>query len=106
MQASEQLGILAEISGDYPRTARLHEEGVRSARELELFTQVSFRRARQGRIALLTGDTVRAADLHEQARRPAADQAHRPAEQFAEIGLALGARRAGDPDAAEGRLRP
>ncbi|MFA7766171.1 AfsR/SARP family transcriptional regulator [Streptomyces sp. NRRL S-448] len=106
LQASEQLGILAEIGGDYAQAARLHEEGVRSARELELFTQVSFRLARQGRIALLTGDTARAADLHEQARRLADEQSHRPAQQFAEIGLALGARRDGDLDAAEARLRP
>lgn len=106
LQASEQLGILAEIGGDYAQAARLHEDGVRSARELELFTQVSFRLARQGRIALLTGDTARAADLHEQARRLADEQSHRPAQQFAEIGLALGARRDGDLDAAEARLRP
>ncbi|MFB6820099.1 hypothetical protein ACFCXA_00725 [Streptomyces virginiae] len=106
LQASEQLGVLAEIGGDYPEAARLHEEGVRSARELELFTQVSFGPARQGRIALLTGDTVRAADLHGQARLSAEEQAHRPALQFAEIGLALGARRAGDLDAAEARLLP
>ncbi|WP_328792373.1 BTAD domain-containing putative transcriptional regulator [Streptomyces sp. NBC_00273] len=106
LQASEQLGVLAEISGDYARAARLHEDGVRSARELELFTQVSFRLAQQGRIALLTGDTARAADLHEQARRLADEQSHRPAQQFAEIGLALGARRDGDLDAAEAWLRP
>ncbi|WP_406739351.1 winged helix-turn-helix domain-containing protein [Streptomyces sp. NBC_00853] len=106
LQASEQLGILAEIGGDYARAARLHEDGARSARELELFTQVSFRLAQQGRIALLTGDTARAADLHEQARRLADEQSHRPAQQFAEIGLALGARRDGDLDAAEAWLRP
>ncbi|WP_455678901.1 BTAD domain-containing putative transcriptional regulator [Streptomyces avidinii] len=106
LQSSEQLGILAEISGDHAAAARLHEEGVRSARELELWTQVSFRLSRQGRIALLTGDTALAAELHEQARRLAEEQSHRPALQFAEIGLALGARRDGDLDAAEARLRP
>ncbi|MER6448134.1 AfsR/SARP family transcriptional regulator [Streptomyces venezuelae] len=106
LQASEQLGVLAEIGGDYARAARLHEEGVRSARELDLLTQVSFRLARQGRIALLTGDTARAADLHGQALRLAVEQSHGPAQQFAEIGLALGARRDGDLDAAEARLRP
>ncbi|MCX4526474.1 MULTISPECIES: BTAD domain-containing putative transcriptional regulator [unclassified Streptomyces] len=106
LQASEQLGVLAELAGDYPTAARLHREGVRSAQELELWTQVSFRLARQGRIALLTGDTTRAAELHERARRLAVEQSHRPAEQFAEIGLALGARRDGDLDAAEARLLP
>ncbi|MFE5804891.1 hypothetical protein [Streptomyces sp. NPDC056491] len=90
LQASEQLGILAEIDGDYAEAARLHEDGVRSARELELWTQVSFRLSRQGRIALPTVDTALAADLHGQAGRLAEEQSHRPARQFAEIGLALG----------------
>ncbi|MFI0206357.1 hypothetical protein [Streptomyces sp. NPDC016734] len=106
LQSSEQLGILAEISGDHAAAARLHEEGVHSARELELWTQVSFRLSRQGRIALLTGDTALAAELHEGARRLAEEQSHRPALQFAEIGLALGARQDGDLEGAEARLRP
>ncbi|MFG2989349.1 BTAD domain-containing putative transcriptional regulator [Streptomyces sp. NPDC048257] len=106
LQATEQLGILAEIGGDYPAAARLHEDGARSAQELELWTQVSFRLARQGRIALLSGDTARAAELHERARRLADEQSHRPAQQFAEIGLALGARRDGALDAAEAWLLP
>ncbi|KOU23541.1 BTAD domain-containing putative transcriptional regulator [Streptomyces sp. WM6368] len=106
LQSSEQLGILAEIGGDHAAAARLHEEGVHSARELELWTQVSFRLSRQGRIALLTGDTALAAELHEGARRLAEEQSHRPALQFAEIGLALGARRDGDLEGAEARLRP
>ncbi|MFJ3832176.1 hypothetical protein ACIPWI_30010 [Streptomyces sp. NPDC090046] len=106
LQDSEQLGILAEIDGDYAEAARLHEDGVRSARELELWTQVSFRLSRQGRIALLTGDTALAADLHGRAGRLSEEQLPRPAQQFAEIGLALGARRYGDLDADEARLRP
>ncbi|MFD6889043.1 BTAD domain-containing putative transcriptional regulator [Streptomyces sp. NPDC059957] len=106
LQTSEQLGILAEVTGDYPAAARLHEDGVRDAQELELWTHASFRLARQGRIALLTGDLARAAALHEQALRLAEEQGHRPAEQFAAIGLALGARRGGDLDGAEARLRP
>ncbi|MFD9414004.1 BTAD domain-containing putative transcriptional regulator [Streptomyces goshikiensis] len=106
LQASEQLGVLAELAGDHPAAARLHREGEQGARELELWTQVSFRLARQGRIALLTGDTALAAELHERARQLAVEQSHRPAEQFAEIGLALGARRDGDLDAAEARLMP
>ncbi|MER5487450.1 BTAD domain-containing putative transcriptional regulator [Streptomyces sp. NPDC002812] len=106
LQTSEQLGILAEVTGDYAAAARLHEDGVRDAQELELWTHASFRLARQGRIALLTGDLAHAAALHEQALRLAEEQCHRPAEQFAAIGLALGARRGGDLDAAEARLRP
>ncbi|MCX5297673.1 hypothetical protein OG898_14470 [Streptomyces sp. NBC_00193] len=106
LQTSEQLGILAEVTGDYAAAVRLHEDGVRDAQELELWTHASFRLARQGRIALLTGDLAHAAALHEQALRLAQEQCHRPAEQFAAIGLALGARRGGDLDAAEARLRP
>ncbi|WP_308379198.1 BTAD domain-containing putative transcriptional regulator [Streptomyces sp. ISL-43] len=106
LQASEQLGVLAEVTGDYAAAARLHEDGVRDAQELELWTHASFRLARQGRIALLTGDAGRAAELHERALRLAVEQSHRPAEQFAELGLALGARRGGDLDGAEARLRP
>lgn len=106
LQTSEQLGILAEVTGDYAAAARLHEDGVRDARELELWTHASFRLARQGRIALLTGDLAHATALHEQALRLAEEQCHRPAEQFAAIGLALGARRSGDLDGAEARLRP
>ncbi|MCZ9354697.1 hypothetical protein NGM36_33855 [Streptomyces mutabilis] len=68
--------------------------------------KVSFRLARLGRVALLTGDDARATELHERARRLAAEQSHRPAEQFAATGLALGARRRGDLDTAEARLQP
>ncbi|MEV7510090.1 BTAD domain-containing putative transcriptional regulator [Streptomyces sp. NPDC091201] len=106
LQSSEQLGVLAEIGGDYPEAARLHRDGLHGARELRLWIQVSFLLARLGRTALLTGDHVRADALHEEARALAAEQSHRPAEQFAEIGLALGARRRGDLDAAETRLLP
>ncbi|MFF6811581.1 hypothetical protein ACFZAG_17050 [Streptomyces sp. NPDC012403] len=106
LQASEQLGVVAEVTGDYPAVARLHQDGVRSAEELQLWSHVSFRLARLGRITLLTGDDVRATELHERARRLAVEQSHRTAEQFAENGLALGARRRGDLDAAEALLRP
>lgn len=106
LQSAEQLGILAEIAGDYDEAARLHRDGVRIAEELQLWTDVSFRLSRLGRIALLTEEYGSAAELHERARRLAAEQSHRPAEQFAETGLALGARRQGDLDAAEKHLRP
>ncbi|WP_338930571.1 BTAD domain-containing putative transcriptional regulator [Streptomyces netropsis] len=106
LRASEHLGTLAEITGAYEEAARLHHEGVRGAEELELWTEVSFRLARLGRVALLTGDDTRATEFHERARRLAAQQSHRPAEQFAETGLALGARRRGDLDTAERHLVP
>ncbi|MFI5685570.1 BTAD domain-containing putative transcriptional regulator [Streptomyces sp. NPDC051636] len=106
LQASEQLGVLAEIAGDYEGAARLHRHGLRSAEELQLWTQVSFRLARLGRVALLTGDDAQATEFHERARRLAAEQSHRPAEQFAAMGLAMGARRRGDLAAAEAHLLP
>ncbi|GAA3986387.1 hypothetical protein GCM10022384_38140 [Streptomyces marokkonensis] len=106
LQASEQLGVIAEVSGDYGAAARLHQDGLRGAEELQLWSHMSFRLSRLGRIALLTGDYARAAELHERARRLAAEQSHRSAEQFAETGLALGARRSGDPDTAEALLTP
>ncbi|MFJ3922086.1 AfsR/SARP family transcriptional regulator [Streptomyces sp. NPDC090022] len=106
LQAAEQLGVLAEIGGDYEAAARLHRDGVRDAQELRLWTSASFGLARLGRIALLTGDDAGATDYHEQARRLAVEQSHRPAQQFAETGLALGARRRGDLATARALLEP
>ncbi|WP_397893248.1 ATP-binding protein, partial [Streptomyces aurantiacus] len=106
LQSSEQLGILAEIAADYDEAARLQREGMAGAEELELWTDVSFRLSRLGRLALLTGDDARADEYHERAARLAAQQSHRPAQQFAETGLALAARRRGDLDTAEKYLLP
>jgi predicted ATPase/DNA-binding SARP family transcriptional activator len=106
LQSTEHLGMLAEIAGDYDRAMRLHQEGIRLAEQLRLWTELSFRLSRAGRIALLTGDLVTAADLTTRARTLAAEQSHRPAEQFADTGLALVARRQGDLDTAEALLRP
>ncbi|WP_327354238.1 BTAD domain-containing putative transcriptional regulator [Streptomyces sp. NBC_01304] len=106
LQAAEQLGVLAEIAGDYEEAARLHREGARGAEELQLWTHAAYFLARLGRIALLTGDEARATEFHGRAAKLAAEQSHQPAQQFAETGLALGARRRGDLDEAERLLRP
>ncbi|WP_405982845.1 AfsR/SARP family transcriptional regulator [Streptomyces sp. NBC_00158] len=106
LQAAEQLGVLAEIAGDYEEAGRLHREGAAIAEELQLWTDLSFRLSRLGRIALLTGDHRAADELHRRARQLAAGQSHGPAEQFATTGLALTARRQGRLDAAEEYLRP
>ncbi|SEF16726.1 ATP-binding protein [Jiangella alba] len=95
----------AEIRGDYDRAAALHDEGVRIATELGLATELSAKLAGLGRVAMLRGDLATADDLHERARRLAARHAHRRGEQFAEIGLALSARRQGRLDDAERHLR-
>ncbi|SDL49601.1 BTAD domain-containing putative transcriptional regulator [Nonomuraea jiangxiensis] len=105
MRATEGLGTLAEITGDYERAADLRSEGLRMAEDLGLWSSVSDALSRLGRIALLTGDHARAEDYHERARRLAVTQSNRPAEHFADIGLALGARRQGRLDEAERRLR-
>ncbi|MFC4012461.1 BTAD domain-containing putative transcriptional regulator [Nonomuraea purpurea] len=105
MRAAENLGTLAEITGDYDRAAELRMECLRMAEELGLWSSVSDALSRLGRIALLTGDHARADEYHERARRLAAAQSNRPAEEFAELGLALTARRRGRLDEAERRLR-
>ncbi|MEV0378435.1 BTAD domain-containing putative transcriptional regulator [Nonomuraea sp. NPDC050643] len=105
MRATENLGTLAEITGDYERAAALRGEGLAMAEELGLWSSVSDALSRLGRIAMLTGDHARAEDYHERARRLAIAQSNRPAEEFAELGLALGARRQGRLEEAERRLR-
>ncbi|MFI7707356.1 AfsR/SARP family transcriptional regulator [Nonomuraea sp. NPDC049480] len=105
LQATAVLGRLAEIQGDYPQAARLHQEGLTIAEDLGLWTDASMRWSELGRITLLTGDHARAEEFHEQARRLAVEQGDKPAEEFAEIGLALGARRQGRLDRAESYLR-
>ncbi|GGM24144.1 SARP family transcriptional regulator [Streptomyces fumigatiscleroticus] len=104
MKATNTLAELAEIAGDHPEAARLHREGLRMAQELSLWSEASLRRSGLGRIALLTGDFTAADAHHEQARRLAAEQSNKVAEHFAEMGLALSARRQGQPEQAETHL--
>ncbi|MGP8298354.1 AfsR/SARP family transcriptional regulator [Streptomyces inhibens] len=106
LQAAEVLGTIAEITGDYARAARLHQDGLRIAEELGLWIQASYKLSGLGRIALLTGDLTGARDLHERGLRLAGEQSHRRGEMFAETGLALGARREGRLDDAEAHLLP
>ncbi|WP_412519364.1 tetratricopeptide repeat protein [Actinomadura madurae] len=105
LQATETLGLLAEVTGDYARARELHESGLHDAEELGLWTEVSGRLSRLGRIALLEGDLATADDLHERAGRLAVRESHRRMENFADIGLALAARRRGRLDEAEAILR-
>jgi ATP/maltotriose-dependent transcriptional regulator MalT len=105
LKATNSLAELAEISGDYERATCLHREGVQMAEELGLWGEASLRLSGLGRIALLTKDFEAAEELHTRAMRLAAEQGNKPAEEFAEIGLGLGARRAGQLDKAERHLR-
>ncbi|MCQ6554507.1 winged helix-turn-helix domain-containing protein [Streptomyces sp. C10-9-1] len=105
LQTVSALAALAEIRGDYEGATRRQRAGLRMARELGLEAEVSARLSGLGRLALLGHDWDRARDLHEQARRIASEQGYTYGEIHSEMGLALGARRSGDLDAAEARLR-
>jgi hypothetical protein len=104
LQTVSALAMLAEINGDYVEAERRQLDGLRIARELGLATEESARLSGLGRLALLARDWHRARDLHERALRLAAEQGYTYGELHAVMGLALGARRSGDLDAAETHL--
>ncbi|GAA2847558.1 hypothetical protein GCM10020220_041360 [Nonomuraea rubra] len=104
LQTVSPLATLAEIKGDYPEAARRQTEGLRIAEELGLAAEVAARLSGLGRLALLSHDWDRARDLHERALRLAVEQGYVYGEVHAVMGLALGARRSGDLDAAEAHL--
>ncbi|MFD7628355.1 BTAD domain-containing putative transcriptional regulator [Streptomyces sp. NPDC059851] len=106
LQAGAVLGRLAEAAGDYATAGARHAEGLQISEDLGLWTEASVRRAALGRIALLRQDYRLADLLHRQARQLAVEQGDRPAQEIAEVGLALSARRQGRPEEAETRLRP
>ncbi|WP_406393503.1 BTAD domain-containing putative transcriptional regulator [Streptomyces sp. NBC_00887] len=103
-QTVQPLAVLAEIRGEHAEATRRHQEGLRLARELGLEAEVSARLSGLGRLALLEHEWERARTLHEQARQSAVAQGYKYGEIHALMGLALGARRSGDLDAAEGYL--
>ncbi|GAA4640324.1 hypothetical protein GCM10023196_105360 [Actinoallomurus vinaceus] len=105
LEAGYALTVVAEITGDYDQAVRRLREDLGLAEELGMWTEVSIRLSGLGRIALLTGDHARAERLHERARRLAIEQANRSAEEYAEVGLGLGARWQGRLDQAEAHLR-
>ncbi|MFE6701872.1 BTAD domain-containing putative transcriptional regulator [Streptomyces sp. NPDC057718] len=104
LQTVSPLAALAEIKGAYEEAEQRQLEGLRMAREWGLDAEVSARLSGLGRLALLARDWDRARDLHEQARRIAAEQGYTYGEIHSGMGLALGARRSGDLDAAEAHL--
>ncbi|MER7394119.1 BTAD domain-containing putative transcriptional regulator [Streptomyces sp. NPDC000151] len=106
LKTSEMLSRLAEINGDYDRATQLQRESLRTAETLELWREVSAKLSGLGRVALLRRRYEEAEDLHTRALRLAVEQGDQPAEQFAALGLALGARRQGRHDTAEAWLRP
>lgn len=106
LKAAQELAVHAEITAAYDKAAQLHREGLRMAESLELWSEVSRQLSGLGRIALLSGQYDEAEELHRRSLRLAAEQGNRPAEQMAELGLALGARRQGDLETAEAHLLP
>ncbi|MFI1223814.1 MULTISPECIES: AfsR/SARP family transcriptional regulator [unclassified Streptomyces] len=104
LQTVSPLSALAEIRGGYEEAEQRQHEGLRMARELGLEAEVSARLSGLGRLALLARDWGRARDLHERARRIAVEQGYTYGEIHSGMGLALGARRSGDLDAAEAHL--
>ncbi|MFD0412523.1 BTAD domain-containing putative transcriptional regulator [Streptomyces sp. NPDC127108] len=101
----EPLAGLAQMTGDYRRAARLHEDGLRIAEDLGLWPEATDQLWGLGSTATLTGDHDAARAFHERAMRIAVEHSFKPGVIRAETGLALGARRAGHLEAAETRLR-
>ncbi|MGD6745373.1 AfsR/SARP family transcriptional regulator [Streptomyces sp. BH106] len=99
------LASLAAIKGDYAEAERRERAGLDIARALGLPRETAARFSGLGRLALLAQDFTRAHDLHEEARQLAVEQGYTYDEVHSLMGLALGARRAGELDAAEGHLR-
>lgn len=95
LQALAVLGRVSEIKGDYRSAEAEHEKALRIAEDLGLWTEASIRWSELGRIALLDGDHERAERRHHQGRQLAVQHADHRAQEFAEVGLALGARRQG-----------
>ncbi|TCP56453.1 putative ATPase [Tamaricihabitans halophyticus] len=106
LQAIPVLSSLAEIAGDYAESARLHEHARRIAEEFELWPEVSYQISGLGRLALLRGDLASADELHGRAWQLATEQSDKLGQQLAQLGLGLGARRAGRLDEAEQHFRP
>ncbi|MBO2453010.1 winged helix-turn-helix domain-containing protein [Actinomadura barringtoniae] len=105
LSANDALDRVAEVTGDYDRAVELREEGVRQAEELGMWAEVSYRLSGLGRLAMLTRDLERARELHERARTLAVKHSSKSAEEFAEVGLGLVARRDGRLGDAESHLR-
>ncbi|MFI8321763.1 BTAD domain-containing putative transcriptional regulator [Streptomyces sp. NPDC085529] len=105
LQAMVPLQTRAEIVGEYAYAGELHRICLNIAERLDLRREVSFQLSGLGRIALLTREYGRAREFHERARRIAVEQMDSFGEQYAEIGLGMGARREGDLDAAEAHMR-
>ncbi|MFE5967060.1 BTAD domain-containing putative transcriptional regulator [Streptomyces sp. NPDC056463] len=99
------LATVAEVRGAYERAARLKRAGLETAESFGLTTEVPDLLSGLGRTALLTGDLAQARAYHRAGREKAIEVGFRAGEINAVLGLALGARKEGLLDEAEGHLR-
>ena len=105
MGATGWLAALAEMTGDHDRATRLHRDALRLAEELGLWPEVAIRLCWLGWIHTQRGDQPAALEHGARALRLATEQGYQNGEVFAEIVLCFAARRSGDLDTAESRLR-
>ncbi|GAA2029271.1 BTAD domain-containing putative transcriptional regulator [Polymorphospora rubra] len=104
LQATDWVGGLADLKGEYDRAAALHHEGLRWARELALWPEVGSKLSWLAWIAVQSRDYVRARELGDEAYRLAVEQDVPAAVVFAELSLAFAARRDGKLDVATAHL--
>ncbi|WP_460766786.1 BTAD domain-containing putative transcriptional regulator, partial [Nocardiopsis nanhaiensis] len=105
MSAQITLAVLSEARGDYADATRLRESALAAAEKLELWVEVSGALAGLGRIALLECDFDRADELHGRALDLLRGHGDIANLQYAQMGLALAARRRGRLDEAEELVR-
>jgi predicted ATPase/DNA-binding SARP family transcriptional activator len=105
LQAVMPLASLAVIKADYEEAARLHEEGMGMAMELDLPTVLCDHISGLGRVELLRHNWESAHGMHGRAYRHAVAHGYVYGAVHAMMGLALGARRSGELDEAESYLQ-
>ncbi|MGC5379210.1 BTAD domain-containing putative transcriptional regulator [Micromonospora sp. DT68] len=98
--ATEWVGGLADMRGEHERAAALHREGLRWAEELALWPQVGSTLSWLAWLAVQTRDYAQGRELAERAYQMALEQATPSAIVFAQMSLALAARRDGKRDVA------
>jgi hypothetical protein len=104
LQATDWVGALAELRGEYERAAALHREGLRWAEELGLWPHVGGKLSWLAWLAVQTRDYTQGRELAERAYRLAVEQDSPSATVFAELSLGFAARRDGKLDVATAHL--
>ncbi|MEH0938115.1 BTAD domain-containing putative transcriptional regulator [Micromonospora psammae] len=104
LQATDWVGGLAELTGEYDRAAALHRAGLSWAQELSLWPEVGSKLSWLAWLAVQTRDYAQARELGERAYRLAVEQDSPGALVFAELGLGFAARRDGKLDVAVSHL--